>query len=124
MKFHNQEHVGVYYSGQDFSSEAPVFFVDRAQAREWADAGKGWYIHHGQDLALVGDASCLGEIDARSLTGFAGPQESQVMGEPVMRANAEEQRWARRMTRSWHPGVAEAEHLESLRRYKALEGRA
>lgn len=32
--------VGVYYAGQDFSAEAPAFFVERQTAREWLSQSK------------------------------------------------------------------------------------
>ncbi len=61
-----------------------------------------------------------GEIDARKLASDLQRPQSQVMGETVMRANAERERWAVRITRGWHPQVALAEHMESLRRYQEM----
>jgi hypothetical protein len=114
--------VGVYYSSQDFSLEPPAFFVEREVARQWLRDDAAWSIHHGRDIALNSEMEqeMAGGIDARKLVGDLNRQQSQIMGEPVMRANAERERWAVRMTRSWHRRVALAEHLNSLKRYQAL----
>jgi hypothetical protein len=115
-----QDSVGVYYSGQDFSLDPPAFFADRETARQWLREDVAWSIHHGRDIALSSEMErgTAGEIDARKLVSDLDRQQSQVMGETVMRANAERERWAVRMTRSWHPRVALAEHLSSLKRYQ------
>lgn len=115
--------VGVYYAGQDFSLDPPAFFVDRKTARQWLREKAAWSIHHGRDVALSaeGPAGASGKVDAMKLTSDMDAQQSQIMGETVMKANAERERWAVRMTRSWHPRVALAEHLSSLKRYQQLK---
>jgi len=112
--------VGVYYSGQDFSGDPPAFFVKREVARRWLVDGKAWSIHHGRDIALQPEIEqrMTDEIDAGKLMGHLSREESCIMGEQVMNANVEEKIWARRMVRSWNPAVALAEHLRSLRRYQ------
>jgi hypothetical protein len=112
--------VGVYYSGQDFTSDLPSFFVKREVARQWLVDGKAWSIHHGRDIALQPEVEqqMMGEVDAGKLIGRFSRQESCVMGERVMNANADEEIWARRMVHSWNPAVALAEHLRSLKRYR------
>lgn len=114
--------VGVYYSGQDFSLDAPAFFVDRKTARQWLRENAAWSIHHGRDVALSAEspANTSGKGDPRKLVNDLDAQQSQLMGETVMRANAERERWAMRVTRSWNPRVALAEHLSSLKRYQQL----
>lgn len=116
--------VGVYYSGQDFSLDPPAFFVDRGTARQWLRQEAAWSIHHGRDIALSAELEnrISGETDGRTLPGGLDPQQSQIMGEPVMRANAERARWAVRITRSWHRRIALSEHLSSLKRYQQLTG--
>jgi hypothetical protein len=112
--------VGVYYSGQDFSGDLPAFFVKREVARQWLAEGKAWSIHHGRDIALQPEIerqiTC--EIEAGKLIRPGSREESCIMGERVMNANADEEIWARRMVRSWNPAVALAEHLRSLKRYQ------
>ena len=116
-----QNSVGVYCSGQDFSLDAPSFFVDRETARHWLRANVAWSIHHGRDIAISSEMeqTLSGGKDASELTDL-GRQQSQIMGETVMRANAERERWAVRMTRSWHPRIALAEHQTSLKRHQEL----
>ncbi|HEY6253599.1 MAG TPA: hypothetical protein VI685_26880 [Candidatus Angelobacter sp.] len=112
--------VGVFYAGQDFSVEPPAFFVERRVAREWLHQSRAWSIHHGRDIALdpEKEGALAAEIDTRKLTTAGSREESCVMGEHVMVANAEEKIWARRMVRSWNRRVAMEEHLRSLRRYQ------
>src|SRR5579864_1672405 len=114
------EPVGVYYAGQDFSAEAPVFFVERRVAREWLNQSKAWSIHHGRDIALDPEMEKFlgGKTDARKLIADVSREESCIMGEHVMMANAEEKLWARRIVRSWNRRVAIKEHLDSLKRYQ------
>ena len=110
------ESVGVYYAGQDFSLESPAFFVERRVAREWLSQNRAWSIHHGRDIALDPAEYQEGEIDARKLAGNLSREESCIMGEHVMVANAEERLWARRMVRAWNWKVAMEEHLRSLKK--------
>src|SRR5215472_14267509 len=94
-KMQNQ-HAGVYYAGQDFSSEAPAFFVERPVARQWLDEGKAWSIHHGRDIALTPEVAraMAEEFHQRKLASSMVPEESCVMGERVMDANVEKRLWA------------------------------
>ena len=112
--------VGVYYSGQDFSGDPPAFFVKREVARQWLAEGKAWSIHHGRDIALQPEIErqITYEIEAGRLIRPLSHEESCIMGERVMNANADEEIWARRIVRSWNPAVALAEHLRSLRRFQ------
>lgn len=112
------ESVGVYYAGQDFSAEPPAFFVERRVAREWLSQNRAWSIHHGRDIALDPEQYQESEIDARKLVGNVSREESCIMGEHVMVANAEDKLWARRMVRAWNRKVAIEEHLRSLRRHQ------
>ena len=116
--------VGVYYAGQDFSAEAPAFFVERQTAREWLSQSKAWSIHHGRDIALDPEIAghFAGEIDRQKLIAGLSREESCIMGEHVMMANVEEKLWARRMVRAWNRQVALAEHLRSLKRKKEVIG--
>ena len=110
---------GVYFSGQDFNREAPAFMVERALARRWLKEGKAWSVHHGRDIALVP------EVEPSELEGaaeaiperFLKPEESCVMGEVVMNANAAEERWAQHLVRAWNPRVAQIQHVRSLRKF-------
>ena len=117
-----KDSVGVYYPGQDFVLEPPAFFVDRETARQWLRDESAWSIHHGRDIALSPELEqqLAEESDGRAQMSDLDRQQSQVMGETVMRANAERERWAVRMTRSWHPRIALVEHLRSLRRFQHL----
>jgi|SRR5215469_4580268 len=112
--------VGVYYAGQDFSVEAPAFFVERQTAREWLSQSKAWSIHHGRDIALDPKIAgyFAGEMDGGKLVAGLSREESCIMGEHVMMANAEKRIWARRMVRAWNRRVAIEEHLRSLKRRK------
>lgn len=112
--------VGVYYAGQDFSAEPPAFFVARQTARDWLKENKAWSIHHGRDIALDPETAgyLAGRVDGRKLIGGLSPEESCIMGEHVMLANAEARLWARRMVRAWNRRVAMEEHLRSLKRYQ------
>jgi len=112
--------VGVYYAGQDFAAESPAFFVERHVARQWLREKKAWSIHHGRDIALQPEMEqyLARTIDGRRLIADLLPEESCVMGERVMNANAEEKIWARLMVRSWNPRIALAAHLRSLGRYQ------
>lgn len=114
--------VGVYYSNQDFGLDSPAFFVNRETARQWLRDKGAWSIHHGRDIALSPEMEkqISGESSQSTSMSDLERQQSQVMGETVMRANAERQRWAIRMTRSWNSQVATAEHLASLKRYQQL----
>ena len=112
------EAVGVYYAGQDFSVEPPAFFVERKVAREWLHQSRAWSIHHGRDIALDPEQYPASEIDSRKLLGNVSREESCIMGEHVMLANAEEKLWARRMVRAWNRKVAIEEHFHSLKRYQ------
>lgn len=112
--------VGVYYAGQDFSTDPPAFFVERQIAREWLNQNKAWSIHHGRDIAL--DPEMEGQLteerDKSKLIAGLSREESCIMGEHVMAANAERKLWARRMVRAWNRRVATEEHLRSLKRRK------
>ena len=115
-----KDSVGVYYPGQDFVLEPPAFFVDRETAKQWLREESAWSIHHGRDIALSPEMEqeLAEELDERALMSDLDRQQSQVMGETVMRANAERESWAVRMTRSWHPRIALVEHLKSLQRFQ------
>jgi len=116
--------VGVYYAGQDFAAEPPAFFVEREVARQWLREKKAWSIHHGRDIALQPEMEqyLARTIDGRRLIADLLPEQSCVMGERVMNANAEEKIWARLMVRSWNPRIALAAHLRSLGRYHRKAG--
>lgn len=117
VRMKNQS-VGVYYAGQDFALEPPAFFVEREVARQWLDDNVAWSIHHGRDIALQPEMEeYLARIlDAEALVGDLLPEDSCIMGERVMNANADERIWARMLMRSWNPQVARMEHLRSLKR--------
>lgn len=117
-----KDSVGVYYPSQDFVLEPPAFFVDRETARQWLRDESAWSIHHGRDIALSPEMEqeLAEELDGRALKSDLDRQQSQVMDETVMRANAERELWAVRMTRSWHPRIAVVEHLRSLKRFQHL----
>src|SRR5215831_19187365 len=119
VQMQNQS-VGVYYAGQDFALEPPAFFVEREVARQWLDESVAWSIHHGRDIALQPEMEeyLARIIDAEALVGDLLPEESCIMGERVMHANAEERIWARMLVRSWNPKVARLEHLRSLKKYR------
>lgn len=118
-----QDTVGVYYSGQDFTIERPAFFVDRGTARQWLRTNIAWSIHHGRDIALSSEMEqkSASAVDGAGAAGEFDAQLSQIMGETVMRANAERERWAVNMTRSWNPRIARTEHVNSLQRYRRLK---
>lgn len=107
--------VGVYYSHQDFRRDEPAFFVDRETARLWLRQKGAWSIHHGRDIALSPE---MAQQIAREAIENLELQQSLVMGESVMRANADSELWAVRLTRGWNPRIALAEHQISLRRYQ------
>lgn len=112
------QQTGVYYAGQDFAAEPPAFFVERPVARQWLDEGKAWSIHHGRDIALTPELEqqMAEEAGPGKPAVSMAPEESCLMGEHVMDANAEERLWARRMVRSWNWRVAVREHLRSLKK--------
>jgi len=45
--------IGVFYAGQDFKTDKPMFEVERAVARQWLDDGRAWSVNHGRDIALT-----------------------------------------------------------------------
>jgi hypothetical protein len=120
--FKMQNTVGVYYSGQDFSVELPAFFVDRQTARQWLQAKAAWSIHHGKDVALSSEMErwLAQDAGATEHSKIFEQQQSLVMGETIMRANAERERWAVHITRRWQRRLSLAEHCNSLRRYQQL----
>lgn len=121
----NQIPIPVYYSAQDYRKEEPAFVVLLGQARAWRREDKAYFINCGNALRLTPEFEerLRGVLNEDGLPDLRALErdESLVMGEHVMNANADGEQWARLLVRSWNPRIALLQHAESLTRYQNLQ---